>query len=150
MNHHYLDIRNRIPEPPSWWDEYAVPRYCAFAPDELANIYADEAALFEVECQGCRRAFMVAFSSSASERVLRHYPTIAELIREGLLHYGDPPNVGCCAAGPTMNCIDVRVVEYWKQPRPGFDWERDASLEMALEKNHSSCAADTKPSSETA
>jgi len=38
---------------------------------------------------------------------------LSEQIAHGTIHYGDPPNAGCCAAGPTMNCWDLRVVEYW-------------------------------------
>jgi len=38
---------------------------------------------------------------------------LAEQIAHGEIHYGDPPSTGCCAAGDTMNCWDLRVVEYW-------------------------------------
>jgi hypothetical protein len=38
---------------------------------------------------------------------------LSEQIAHGTIHYGDPPNTGCCAAGGTMNCWDLRVVEYW-------------------------------------
>ena len=65
------------------------------------------------------------------------------------LHYGDPPNSQCCAAGPTMNSEPHRVVEFWK--RRSFNetwkphellWERDHSLETdirpdwVMEANH--------------
>ena len=42
MNTEYDDIRALIAEPPRWWDEFAVPRYCDFHPRRAANIYARE------------------------------------------------------------------------------------------------------------
>jgi hypothetical protein len=83
----YDDILSRIAEEPVWFDEHAVPRYCKFAPDNLANIYAGEAALAEVTCQVCKRLFRVAFSRSG---------TIADAIRSRTLHFGEHPNVKCC------------------------------------------------------
>jgi hypothetical protein len=124
MNTEYNDIRSRIPEPPTWWDEFAVPWYCDFHPRRAANIYAREVALLLIECQACGAEFHVCMSDRGG---------VAEAIRDGSLHYGDPPNVRCCEAGPSMNCIDVRVMEYWHRPR--LEWSRDASLEMELGKN---------------
>jgi hypothetical protein len=40
MYRRYDDILSRIAEEPTWFDEHAVPRYCTFAPDQIANIYA--------------------------------------------------------------------------------------------------------------
>lgn len=75
---------------------------------------------------------------------------LAEQIRGGVIHYGDPPNVECCPAGATMNCWDLRVVEFWasgfalrkiRQPEntestmaPGefLEWARVAELEIEL------------------
>ena len=48
------------------------------------------------------------------------------------LHYGDPPNVGCCPAGRTMTCIDLRVLQFWARERS--KWERCPELEIELEK----------------
>jgi len=126
MNNEYRDIRDRIPEPPKWWDECAVPRYCDFAPQHAAFIYATEAALLLIECQGCGRQFHVCMSARGG--------ALAAAIRNGTLHYGDPPNAECCIAGPTMNCIDLRVVEFWRREPAGvkFDWERDGALEVEL------------------
>ena len=148
MNNAYDDIRSRIAEPPLWWDEHAVPRYCAFGPGEVANIYADEAVLAHIRCQACQADFHVAFSSSRSERLIdlamrtppdesierlkaedAKGPYLARVIREGIPHYGDPPNVECCAAGPTMNSDMLRVVEYWRR---GDEWARDPSLEVFI------------------
>lgn len=123
MNNEYHDIRSRIAEPPQWWDEYAVPRYCDFAPKHAANIYATEAALVLIQCQSCETEFRVCISGRGG--------WIAPQIRDGSLHFGDPPNTGCCLGGNTMNCIDVRVIEYWRR-RAGSDWERNSSLEIGL------------------
>lgn len=152
MHHHYNDIRSRIPEPPTWWDEHAVPRYGPFRPDATADIYADEVALVEIACQNCGQRFPVAFTTSRSERVMRVAmrgfapvdvkaidaagreaadDTLAKAIRGGWLHYGDPPNA-CCASGATMNCDDLRVLEYWHKP-DRFTWVRDTSLEIKIE-----------------
>ena len=40
-------------------------------------------------------------------------PTLSERIRDMTIAYGDPPNIGCCPAGPTMNSVPRRVLEYW-------------------------------------
>jgi hypothetical protein len=71
VNHCYDDILTRITEEPSWFDEHAVPRYCEFAPNKVANIYTNEAALVEVTCHHCRRLFRVAFSAAARGCVRR-------------------------------------------------------------------------------
>lgn len=133
MHNGYDDIRERINEPPKWWDENAVPRYCDFSPKETANIYADEAALVLIGCQNCGREFMVCFSCSQSQIMMakaRGYNarTLADQIKDKTIHYGDPPNADCCAAGATMNCDDLRVFEYWHRP-DHFDWVRDSFLE---------------------
>lgn len=132
MHRRYNDILDRIPEPPTWFDEYAVPRFCTFAPDRIADIYATETALVEIACQDCKHAFLVAFSMGRMETVLHpDRPTLAGRIRERTLHYGDPPNIQCCPAGPTMNSDPIRVVEFWQ--RDSFDWERKPELEVPLE-----------------
>ena len=80
----YDDILSRIAEEPVWFDEHAVSRYCKFAPDNLANIYAGEAALAEVTCQVCKRLFRVAFSTANWRS-----GTIADAIRSRTLHFGE-------------------------------------------------------------
>lgn len=133
MHHHYNDITSRILAPPMWYDENAVPRYCDFAPDEVADIYATEVALVEIACQDCGQRFNVAFSWDRVEWVkgvprLHEAMTLADVKR---LHYGDPPNAGCCPAGPTMNCDDLRVLEFWRKDE-AFTWTRIPELEVAL------------------
>lgn len=48
--------------------------------------------------------------------------SLEQRITEKSLHYGDPPNVGCCAAGATMNSIPLYVIQFWK--RGDLKWER--------------------------
>jgi len=121
IHRYYKDILDRISEAPVWFDENAVPRFCKFLPSETAYIHAQEAALVLIKCQGCPREFEVAFT----EWNLRHelwddsnkkIKNISDLIADGSIHYGDPPNIGCCAAGHVMNSVAIRVLEYWYKP----------------------------------
>ena len=66
MLQHYEDILSRIAEPPRWFDEQGVPRYCEFAPDRIANIHAQECALLAIECQSCGRPFIVALDAGTA------------------------------------------------------------------------------------
>ena len=126
MNCSYLDITSRISDPPLWWDEEAVPRYCAFAPSEVAYIYADEAALVEIACQNCGQRFLVAM---AGDRTGDH--KLSDVLgSDDWWGWGDPPNMGCCPAGPTMGSEPVRVVEFWRRVK--WEWARIPTLERAL------------------
>lgn len=131
MNNDYSDIRSRIPEPPVWWDETGVPRYCAFSPNETADIYARECVLMEIRCQNCERAFQVAMSHSRSSELLHGATSLARLIETNEIHYGDPPNIDCCPSGPTMNSVPVRVLEYWALDAQ-HSWVRDPAFERAI------------------
>lgn len=128
MRHNYDDIRSRIAAAPLWWDEHAVPRYAPFDPSLVANIYAVEAALVEIECQACRHPFLVAFSIDRMQIAMGDAAETGMDVRT--LHYGDPPNIGCCPAGPTMNSIPRRVVQFWT--RPHLDWIRRPSEEVPI------------------
>lgn len=109
MNRHYADILSRIPDAPLWFDENAVPRYEPFSP-QLVNIYAREAVLMRIECQSCERSFDVAMS----RRYMDIGHNLASDIKTHSIHYGDPPNVECCCAGPTMNSVPRKVLQYWR------------------------------------
>jgi hypothetical protein len=132
MHHHYDDIRSRIADEPKWFDESGVPRYCDFSPDETANIYADQIALVLIACQSCGKQFRVCMVSDMM-RLVYERPSLWEQIKDGSLHYGDPPNVRCCPAGPTMNCIDIRVLEAWQkqqaEPSRVPEYEIDLNVE---------------------
>jgi len=151
MHNSYSDIVDRIKEQPIWWDNNGVPRYEKFRPYLMPDIYADEAVLYLIECQGCGTEFQVAETHSfkdimrAMRGVCSHLSeeeqkelirkqseasTLASQIKSGYLHYGDPPNTGCCGAGSTMNCMDIKVLEYWK--KANFEWVRDSQLEIDL------------------
>ncbi|MFS8038076.1 hypothetical protein ACI7BZ_14150 [Xanthobacter sp. AM11] len=143
MKGSYDDIMSRITDPILWYDEHGVPRYAPFAPDLKSDIYADEAALVEVVCQACRRAFLVCCSRAEAQD--RRPIPVAEAIRanDDAL-YGDPPchtteieartGMGGCRAGETMTAIGVRVVEYWGRnlAKPGSGWARDPALEVTF------------------
>jgi hypothetical protein len=136
----YKDIRSRINEEPSWFDENGVPRYGEFRPRHSASIYISEIALAEISCQGCAKKFRVAFSAvNVRDR------NVADAIRTKLLHYGDPPNVECCGSGPTMNSNPLRILEYWKRHHQEYakdgqvtdvhrylEWKRDNALEIDI------------------
>jgi hypothetical protein len=132
MHAHYKDILSRIQDPPAWFDENAVPRFDPFSPDLIANIYADICVLVEIQCQNCRRTFKVSMSEGAMERFNRRGLIYAQIENKSL-HYGDPPNINCCGSGPTMNCLDIRVLECWRRGEKSFVWDRQPDLEVALE-----------------
>ena len=131
----YADIMERIPEPPKWWDENGVPRYCDFAPANGA-IYAEECCLLLVECQRCRREFQVCVSQHYADRFnaadpQHPFPTLTALVQANNVEYGDPPYVGCCNAGPTMTSVPMRVIEFWRRDRDSRtgEWVRVPELE---------------------
>lgn len=134
MNNHYYDILCRIDQKPLWFDENAVPRYCGFSPDELANIYADECCLALIQCQNCRAQFRVAFSISFSERLTEKLDLEDKVIQRAIesrsLHYGDPPNIQCCAAGPSMNSDMLAILEYWSEE--DYTWKRNGVFEVVF------------------
>ena len=71
--------------------------------------------------------FLVCMSwdSSSADKSLKDKITL------GHIHYGDPPNRGCCVGGATMNSVCHRVVEFWER-RDAFQWTRDRELEVIM------------------
>ena len=126
MQHNYDDIRSRIAERPTWFDVNGVPRYGAFTPDSIPCIYANEAVLYEIQCQNCEERFLVA----GHARSFWNSSEIADDIRTHRLHYGDPPRHDC--TGDTMNCIDIRVIEYWRK-NDDHEWARCPELEISID-----------------
>ena len=126
MHCNYEDILSRVSIPPLWFDEHAVPRYCLPEPHVSSNIYADKVGFFEIACQGCDHRFLVEMTETCGSALLhgsrgepRHW------------HYGDPPNINCCGAGPTMNSVPIRIVVFYE--RKDFKWEvtiRDLALDV--------------------
>ncbi len=73
--------------------------------------------LLRISCQNCDHEFDVCMSMGPTDFIHKR-PPLADQIRNGSIHYGDPPNVGCCPAGPTMNCNDLQVLQYWRMASP--------------------------------
>lgn len=128
----YDDIRKRIPEPPKWFDTHGVPRYDEFHPSLSPNVYAHEVLLYEIACQSCGARFRVEANWSRYDLISMARdapnPSLSERVRRQEIHYGDPP---CweCAAGATMNCIDLRTVQFWSRDNAARKWTRVPELE---------------------
>lgn len=131
MFHHYRDITDKLGRP-LWYDEAAVPRYCEFSPNETADIYAEQVALLEIACQSCGQRFKVAMSWSVVGGILSNAPKLSELIASKEIHFGDPPNNGCCPSGATMNSIPVRVLEFWRKGNKFREMVRVPELEIEV------------------
>jgi len=70
--------------------------------------------------------------------------SLADQVTAGVIHYGDPPSVDCCAAGATMNCYDLAIVEFWRrghvpsglvtlgEAMDAMGWSRIRELERGL------------------
>ena len=139
MLHNFKDIIDAAGRDPLWWDENGTPRFCEFNPNKNANIYADEIVLLRVACQGCATEFDVCMSTSIMERYMHQHtwgrpgPSLAQLIEKHEIHYGDPPNTGCCPAGATMNSVPRMVLQYWtRDPSTMIEKMRVADYELEV------------------
>lgn len=121
MKNRYSDIKGRIDEEPTWYDQNGAPRYGPFLPELCPDIYSDKLALLRIACQQCGRQFSVEMHQGV-------WPT--RPFHPKKLHYGDPPAHGC--VGDTMNCVDLEVLEAWHRPHPG-DWVRQRDLEGLID-----------------
>lgn len=135
MKHYYGEILEAMGEP-RWWDKNFVPRYGAFNPEERTMVYnGKEVALVDIRCQSCGEVFHVCASAG------NHSPvSLEESIRENKLQFGDPPNNNCCAVGPTMSSVPIRVLEFWRsEPRKDNpfrnEWVRVSELERDIRIN---------------
>lgn len=145
MHEFYRDIRDRIPEDPIWFDEHAVPRYAPFSPGLCADVYAKEAVLLRILCQSCGYPMDVAVTCGYKYAIkLGWWKREQELIeaaikgtylvkeiQENTIHYGDPPYHACPGGGETMNCVDVAVLQYWRNT--ALEWQRFPEYEVLLE-----------------
>jgi len=123
MKSNYEDIRSRITEEPTWWDENGCPRYTTFAPDLCPNIYACWIVLLLIACQYCGQQFHVAMHGDVCMPLPKH---------PAKLHYGDPPAHGC--VGDTMNCNDLEVLEVWEGDiMRAAQWRRLQKLEGVID-----------------
>lgn len=132
MFEEYNDITDRIAEPPKWWDENGVPRYVEFSPYRAANVYAVEVVWLQIACACCLRQFQVALSGQGGAGRDEEGQSLADKIRSGGIHYGDPPNYGNCRDGASVGCFDLKVLQYWIRPKGSRGWERNARLEITL------------------
>ena len=67
------------------------------------------------------------YAKAFGQDVPRSLTTMAD---GGALHYGDPPNMGCCPAGPTMSSIPREVLEMWvRGDAGGIRWVRSPDHE---------------------
>lgn len=127
----YEDIRAVMGEP-LWFDDHGVPRYIAFSPERL-GVYIHECALVLIGCQSCNATFKVAFGwnpwGGCATCFRMHEFMTPERLKEDGLHYGDPPRHDCPGAGETMNCDDIRVLEWWRRQ----DGETVMSKELGVE-----------------
>lgn len=133
MKHYLADIIERISDPILWWDEGAIPRYCEFHPSQISDIYSDEVALLLIACQYCGTEFKVVLSRSTFDRHINHMSFLANDIKNNRITYGDPPNINCCAPGPTMSAHEITVLEYW-QRNSHHEWHRVDGYEISLEE----------------
>jgi hypothetical protein len=131
----YSDIRSRIATLPIWFDENGTPRYDTPHPFFSPNIYADEVLFYEIACQSCGARFLVEenWSRHNLAAIMRREsgqdnPSLSERVRLKRIHYGDPP-CWACASGATMNCIDIRTVQFWSRLNGDREWARVADLE---------------------
>lgn len=132
----YRDITSKIADPPTWWDEWAVPRYCAFEPDHCSDIHAVEAMLVAIECQNCGHPYLKAYTPGDWARGNRDGRWLRDDIRANSFEGGDPPNY--CCTGASMSAVPRRVAEYWGRQEPEFvegrwrRWKRDPTYEVML------------------
>lgn len=127
-----LDLGNKTQSQPKWWDSNGVPRFCDFHPKNSPNIYADEVVLLKIACQSCAHQFDVELNTSLYENLtITNFKKFIDRPQD--IYYGDPPNIRCCLAGPTMSSISLYVIEFWTQEN--FKWVRHQELEnIPIEK----------------
>jgi len=129
----YQDITSKLGEP-QWYDEYKVPRYSEFTPNQIAEIYADEAALVLAQCEHCHKQFKIAFSSDLLESMSAPYNALKNHILKNDMYCGSPPNDTCFdpAAFP-YGLMPIKVPEYWCISPQTKQWERDSTYEVPLQ-----------------
>jgi hypothetical protein len=143
MKESYDDIRERIKMKPLWFDDNGVPRYDKFRPNLLPDVYARECVLMEIGCQACGEKFLVSLGYSPYSEKWRLWGSFSKRIQMFIdspektvwspIHYGDPPRHEGLCAGDTMNCYDIRILEFWGRDER-VDWVRRKEFEVDLQK----------------
>ena len=121
MLNSFKDIKQRIKEDPTWYDCNGTPRYGKFHPIMSPNIYASQVLLVKIACQACGKIFLVEMNYSMQDEIYLKYPHKFSV--DKVPHYGDPPSHPDCS-GVTMNCDDLKVVEYWDRDNCARDWKK--------------------------
>lgn len=118
---HYKDIIEGMGKP-QWFDRYGCPRYCDIHPSNSSNIYADYVAFANIECQQCGHEFVVEFTSDSMSTIRNPGYSLRD---DKEPYYGDPPNINCCSAGPTMSSINRGFHSRWERERgTNFEWRK--------------------------
>jgi len=131
----YIDILDLTSEKPQWYDAVGVPRFCKFHPSSNHNIYAEEALLLEIACQGCGKKFKVSMEWHVMDMLIGRVDKLSERIKQDAIHWGDPPCFDCCS-GATMNCYDLRVLEFWQRSADTrYSWVRVPELEVEFKED---------------
>lgn len=139
MKQPYYDILELTEKEPLWHDEHGVPRFAPFAPELVSDIYAEEVALLDLQCQSCGRHMQCAVSwsqlSAIADRQDPEKATLARRLRSGMADYGDPPcwhkGESQCS-GSTMTAIEYRVLQFWRRDKT-TNWVRVTELEIDLD-----------------
>lgn len=126
MHQFFLDITDRIAEPPKWWGK-GVPRYCDFHPRHAR--YGRTVLLVRVACQRCGRRFDTAIGTDAVVGGKLIDTATGRPIEDA---YDDPPchlgDGGHDCAGNVALAEWIAVLEAWEEAN-GFDWNRRPDLE---------------------
>ncbi len=129
----YQDITTKLGEP-IWYDEYKVPRYCEFSPQQIAEIYANEVALVLTQCDHCHKQFKIAYSSDLLESISAPFNYLKNHITKNDMQCGLPPNDTCFEiAFPNGLAMPIKVLEYWCKSPETKQWERDSTYEIPLQ-----------------
>ena len=153
MHYDYADILALTTKRPLWFDKHGCPRFVPHHPKHSPDIYAAEVVLLRIACQNCHREIDVQMTWSTGDTMHMYMISngerqaeVQKISQQGWLrtqienksiHYGDPPAHNCpdtgdyCHAGCTMNCYDLKVLEYWSKKQ--WEWKREPELEVELE-----------------
>ena len=131
MKPKYIDILSRISSVPLWYDSNGAPRFDPFRPELCSNFYADEIILLKIQCQECKKPFLVEIHSSKSRnsQSLEYQVAHRKKYIMNPIHYGDPPRHNECI-GDSMNAESLQIVEFWKRER--IDWIRISKFEISF------------------
>jgi len=114
---------------PTWWTSDGYPRFCQFSPSEC-GVYSQEVALVQIACGNCGHRFRVVEEWQPRFHLPeKQNPRLSS--RPDHIGWGDPPNLPCCASGPTMHSDTIRILEFWECVSPG-EWARRPDIEATV------------------